>query len=255
MRKIILNERVYVEGLLASPSLDDGVTETITRVARYYHSEGYKKEEIIGLIEDYMIRCNPNINIVSWQTLIDKISASAGKYPLVDIQAVHITQSEIEKIKALTGIVAQRFMFTALCLAKYGDALSPNNNGWVNRADSEIFRLANTTLNTKRQGLLINDLWTLGYVGYSKVVDNINIQIKIVDDDSPIVLSVTDFRNLGYQYMRILDPAGFIECRECGLVVKRRSRGHKYCDACAIEVKRHQDYTAYHSERDPDVTK
>ena len=137
-------------------------------------------------------------------------------------------------------------MFTMLCLAKYGNEISPTNNNWVNKKDKDIFTLSNITATLKRQSLMINDLWTLGYVGYSRVVDNINLNVKIVDNDRPEVLFVSDFRNLGNQYMRYCGEK-FIECQSCGKVVRQNKNVQKYCTECATEINRQKTLEKYYT--------
>ena len=245
MTNIVLNEKAYAEYALENLALGSKPIETLGRVARYYYSIGYKKREIGNLIEDFMLKCDPTINIVKWQATIDRQVSSADKYDLIDISGVAITQSEMEKIQSIDGKLLQRLMFTMLCLAKYGNAINPNNNGWVNRKDKEIFSLANISITTKRQSLMINDLWTMQYIGYSRVVDNININVKIIDDESPVVLFVSDFRNLGNQYMRYCGEK-YIECQSCGIVVKENHGKQKYCNDCALEIDRQKAVERYH---------
>ena len=237
MSNIVLNERACAEYAIENLTLGSKPIETIGRVARYYYSEGYKKCEIGSLLEDFLLKCDPTINIVKWQDTIDRKVNSADKYKLIDIPGVSITKNEMEQIKKIDGKLLQRLMFTMLCLAKYGNAVNPNNNSWVNRKDREIFSLANIMVTTKRKSLMINDLWTLGYIGYSRVVDNININVKIVDDESPVELFVSDFRNLGNQYMRYRGEE-YIECQCCGVVIRKNSNVQRYCHDCAAEINR-----------------
>lgn len=246
---IILNERACAEQALETLSLGNKPVETLGRLAKYYYSEGYRKEQIGGLLEDFMLKCDPTISIVKWQDAIDRQVSNADKYPLIDIKGIDITQSEIERIKALDGKIRQKLMFTMLCLAKYGNILHPANNNWVNKKDKEVFSLANITITTRRQSLYINDLWSAGYVGFSKVVDNINLNVRIVDNSSETALTITDFRNLGNQYLRFAGEKYF-ECQCCGLVVKKKSDKQKYCTACAVEVDRQKALERYRKRRD-----
>lgn len=246
MTNIVLNEKACAEYALENLILGSKPTETLGRVARYYYSIGYKKKEIGSLLEDFMLKCDPTINIVKWQGVIDKLANMSDKYALFDIAGISITQSEMEKIQAIEGKMLQRLMFTMLCLAKYGNEISPTNNNWVNKKDKDIFTLSNITATLKRQSLMINDLWTLGYVGYSRVVDNINLNVKIVDNDSPEVLFVSDFRNLGNQYMRYCGEK-FIECQSCGKVVRQNKNVQKYCTECATEINRQKTLEKYYT--------
>lgn len=248
MTNIVLNERACAEYALDNLSLGAKPIETLGRVARYYYSIGYKKKDIGSLLEDFMLKCDPAINIVKWQTAIDRQVSNADKYELIDISGISITRAEIDKIQQIDGKLLQRLMFTMLCLSKYGNAVNPKNNNWVNKKDQEIFSLANISLTTKRQSLMINDLWTMQYIGFSRVVDNININVKIIDDSSPTVLYISDFRNLGNQYMRYCGEK-YIECECCGKVVKENHGKQHYCNECAIEIDRQKSLERYYKSQ------
>lgn len=245
MTTIVLNEKACAEYALENLALGLKPIETLGRVARYYYSEGYKKKEIVNLIEDFMLKCDPTINIVKWQSTIDRQVNSADKYELIDIQGIAITQKEMEMIDKIDGKLLRKLIFTMLCLAKYGNAVNPNNNGWVNRKDSEIFSLANIKVQDKKKSLMINDLWNMKYIGYSRVVDNVNINVKIIDDTTPVALFITDFRNLGNQYLKYCGER-YIECQCCGKVVRQNNNSHKYCNECAVEIDRQKSVLRYH---------
>lgn len=245
MTNIVLNERAYAEYALENLSLGNKPVETLSRVARYYFSEGYKKREIGSLIEDFMLKCDPTTNIVKWQETIDRIVRASDKFELIDIPGVFITRNEMRVIKQIDSKLLQRLLFTMLCLAKYGNAVSGTNNNWINRKDKDVFCLANIKVTTKRQSLMINDLWNMGLIGYSRVVDNVNINVKIVDDDSPVELFIGDFRNLGNQYMRYCGEK-YIECECCGKVVKEGHGKQRYCPECAVEINRKKTIERYH---------
>lgn len=234
---IVLNEKAYAEQALQANDLGNSPFETISRVARYYYGNGYKKKEISGLIEDFILRCDPRFNLVRWQNMIDLSVAISDKYPLINIDGVNITEAEIKRVKQLEGVIRQRLMFTLLCLAKYGNSVNPMNNNWVNQADKDVFAIANIKTTRKRQSLLINDLWNSEYIGYSKVVDNTNLNVKIINEDSPTALFISDFRNLGNQYRQYCGE-DYIKCQCCDLVIRRKSNVHKYCSECAADMNR-----------------
>lgn len=244
---IVLDERASAEYAIENLSLGQKPIATLGRLARYYYQEGYGKGEIGGLLEDFLMKCDPTVNIVKWQAAIDRQVRVADKYQLIDIQGVPITKSELDRIASISGqrssqaILLKRLMFTMLCLAKYWNAVNESNNNWVNVKDREVFSLANIAVTTKRQSLMLNDLWTMGLIGFSRMVDNININVKIVDDKSPQVLFISDFRNLGNQYRMYLGEK-YVQCQCCGLTIRRESNSQRYCPECAIEVNRRKTF-------------
>jgi len=235
---IVLNEREYVEEILEGHALGPKPTETLSRVARYYFSiEGLKKPDVRAELENFMLRCDPTINLVKWQDTIDRIVRGAAKFPLIYIESVPITKKEMSICDSLDGVQSRRLMFTLICLAKYSNLVNEKNGGWVNRQDKEIFKLANIVTSTKRQSLMLNDFRSAGLIRFSRKVDNVNINVQCIDTSGTSVLEISDFRNLGYQYMRF-HGGSYIECEECGLVIKRRSNAQKYCHDCAVDVNR-----------------
>ena len=236
--EIVLNEKRWAKEAIESLSLGKKPYDTIVRVAKYYKAEGYSKAELRKMVEQFMLRCSPNISLVKWDNTINAALSAAEKYPLICIDGVSVTDEEMKTIKSLPGILLQRLLFTLICLARLGNEISPRNNNWVNRPQNEIFKLANINITSKRQSLMVNDLWRAGMVEYSKLVDNTNLRVTAVCDGSPCI-TVNDFRNLGNQYMQYInDGAGYFNCEICGLALKQRSKKQKYCECCADEVDR-----------------
>lgn len=234
---IILNEREYAETALDMCVLDRKPTDTLTRVAKYYADKGYKKNEIRSLLESFMLRCDPGINLVKWQDIIDSLIKSAMKSSLVEIESIPITKEEIKICDELSGVQMRRLMFTLICIAKYGNMANPLNKNWVNKPDKEIFYMANVKTGLKRQSLMLNDLRELGLIRFSRKVDNININVTCLSNGGKPELKITDFRNLGYQYLRYHGEP-YIECEECGLVIKKTTNNQKYCVDCGTEANR-----------------
>ena len=236
MGEIILNERAWIEDALTNHTLGNKPYETLGRLARYYFADGYKKTHIGRMLEDFLLRCDPTVNLVQWQNVIDDCVKRCDKHKLVDIAGIVITQNELNALIEMESVLEKRLLFTLLCLAKYGNAVNPKNNGWVNRDQKEIFALSNVTLSLSRRALLLNDLWQSGYISYSKVIDNVNVRVEIVDDASEPVILISDFRNLGNQLMYYLGDKSYMPCQICNLMIKRHSNRQKYCKFCAVEI-------------------
>ena len=249
MSEIILNERAAAVDALENRNLGSAPARTLMRVAKYYHSEGYKQGEIRQLLEQFMLRCYPDIRLGKWDNVLEYCSKNAGKKPLVEIDSVGITQNELDKIASVNGGMAQRVLFTLLCLAKLGNAISPKNNNWVNREHKDIFSLANSrTINQKRRCDMLRWMWNNGLIDFSKIVDNINIRVMIVDDESPVVIRVGDFRNLGNQY-RMYCGENYMQCECCGVVIKKNANNQRYCRDCHIVEQKKQKKKWYQDNK------
>lgn len=235
---IVLNEYEWAERMIRDHNLGKKPLETLTRVSKYYLKNGYSKTEIRRLLDDFMLQCDPQVSLVHWSEVLDKVAKSAGKYPLIQMDGIDITVKELLRIEALSGKQIRRLAFTLLCVAKYWDAVSEQNNHWSNSSDKEIMQMANINTSIRRQSAMFAELKNAGLIRFSKKIDNLNVQV-IFMEAGETAIHIQDFRNLGYQYLKYYGGAYF-ECANCGLTVKiqepARGRRQKYCPSCAVEL-------------------
>jgi len=233
---IVLNEREWAENAIANRQLGKKPVETLGRIARYYRQvEKYKKPDIRDKLEDFLLQCDPGVVLVKWSDTLDRIVRSCDKYSLVELDGVNITNAELQVVGALEGRQLQRLAFTLLCVAKYWDATQPKNNGWVNTADKDVMKMANINTSIQRQSLMLHEMKNAGLLRFSKRVDSLNIQVKFIRPNSPVKIHISDFRNLGNQYLLYCGEPYF-QCAHCGLTIKKKSNVHKYCPECAAEM-------------------
>lgn len=239
---IILNENEWAEEMIASHSLGDKPTQTLRRVAGYYYDNQYSKKEIRRLLENYLISCDPTISLVKWSDTLDRVIKTVGKRKNINVSGVDVTVPEMERINSLKGVQTRRLAFTILCIAKYWDAVSKDNNHWLNTPDNEVASMANIHTSIKRQSMLFGQLIESKMIRQSKKVDNLNVQVLFMRPGD-VALHITDFRNLGYQYLKYLGEP-YMECQNCGLVIKEKTDGRgpkqKYCPDCAVKIKTKQ---------------
>ena len=85
------------------------------------------------------------------------------------------------------------------------------------------------------QPMILHELKELGLVERAKRFNNPNYKVTFVDESMDnVVLKVVDLRELGYQYLRWRDniPNQFIECAECGVLIRKKGNNTKYCQNC-----------------------
>lgn len=243
---IVLNEYEWAEHMIYSHELGKKPTETLTRVAKYYRAAGYSKCEVRRMLDTFLIQCDPSASLQRWSNALDRAAKNANKYPLIRMDSVDITDREMEAIEKLEGGQLRRLAFTLLCTAKYWDAVSEQNNHWVNTQDKEIMQMANIATSIKRQSAMFAQLKKEGMLRFSRKIDNLNVQVLFIKNGET-TLHIQDFRNLGYQCMKYYG-APYFECENCGLTVRiqepARGRKQKYCPSCAVEVKTRQSVNA-----------
>lgn len=231
---IVLNEYDWAERALKDKTLGKKPYETLSRVAKYYTYKNYTRKEVRRLLDEFLLQCEPTASLVTWSDTLDNAAKYAAKYPLIMIEEIIITKPEMEKIDALPGKQLRRLAFSLLCIAKYLYAVSPNTSYWVGTPDNEIMKMANINTSIKRQSSMFGQLKDAGMVRFSKQIDNLSVQVLFVEEGETAV-RITDFRNLGYQYMKYHGEPYF-ECANCGLTTKINSNRQKYCAQCYAEI-------------------
>ena len=232
---IILNEKEFAITCLDEGALIGKPTQALSIIARYYyHCLGYRKKKIVSLLTDFVKWYFPPYrdDMFKWDDLIDKIAGNAHKKPLCEITDIWITQAELDKIATLNSKLLERLAFTYLCLAKYANIKSPSANSWVNQSDKEIFSLARVSLGSYERNVRIGMLEDLGFLEASNQLTNLSSRVTFINENSEKVLRITDFRELGYEYLKY-KGGNFIRCGSCGVLTKGNKTGTKrYCDQC-----------------------
>lgn len=234
---IVLNEHEWAQEKIESRSLGTKPFETLSRVAKYYIDKNYSKKETRDILDTFLLQCDPTVSLPKWSETLDYAVLRALKCNAVKIDGVEITKPEIKRIDSLEGIQVRRLAFTLLCLAKYWDIVNPQGDHWVNSKDSDIMRMANINTSIKRQSLMYHTLNEAGMIQFSKKVDNTNVRVRFITQGD-VALTITDFRNLGYQYLRYHGEP-YLECQNCGITVKSKNtigRKQKYCKECASDI-------------------
>lgn len=239
---MILNERRAAEDTMSRRELSRTPTEDLILIAKLCFAEGMKKREVRERVEAFLLQCDPGASAVLWSDKLDYAVKYASKYPLVEIDRIPITESELAVIRGIKEVQTARLAFTLLCAAKYWDLVNPSNDHWVNEKDTDLMRMANINTSVRRQSKMYSDLRDAGLIRFSMRVDNLNVQVLFVDPDGDGVFPIYDCRSLGNQYMKYIGKP-YISCTRCGLTVKSqegRGRPRKYCDACAAKMKLEQ---------------
>ena len=235
---IVLNEHEWAEDMITQRSLGKKPYETLCRVARYYLDSGIQKRDVRRMMDSFLLKCDPSVSLPKWSDLLDKALQRALKYKAINLEGVTVTKPEMARIESCGGRQIQRLAFTLLCLAKYWNAVTGKTDGWVNSKDSDIMKMANVGTSIKRQSLMFHNLNEAGMIRFSKKIDNTNVQVCFMEDGEPAV-HITDFRNLGYQYLKYRGGPYFV-CANCGITTKLndpvKGKKQKYCRECAAQI-------------------
>lgn len=233
---IILNEKEYAEHCLQTKEIDQKKPyKTLYLLAKYYyHVCGYRKRKIEKLLIEFVEQTYPKYEYSKaiWEENIEKIAKNAGKHKLHMIDGVWITDKELETISKVNNPTLERLAFTMLCLAKLGNLRNPKNNGWVNTDAKEVFTMARISCTVQERYINLGMLGQLGLLEFPKRLDNLSSRVTYVDDSGNNILFISDFRELGYEYLNYLG-GNFTRCSECGRLFRNNKRkDKKYCKDC-----------------------
>lgn len=234
---IILNEKEYAERCLNENVInqDKNPYQVVSILAKYYyHICGYRKKKIYGLLIDYLKRYYPRyeMNIGNWEKNVSKLATNAGKEDLFEISGVKITKPELLKIQSVKNKAKEKLLFTMLCIAKLNMKKNPQSNGWVNLETREIFLMARVSCTSVEQDIKIGELRQLGFLELPKKNGNLNFRVTFIDDDGDEELFVSDFRELGYEYLKYLGDKKIRRCVECGIYFVKKENAQTHCKNC-----------------------
>lgn len=237
---IVLNEHYYAEQAIQTRSLGKKPSETLSRVARYYidSCDSTNKKTIRSKLDLFLLQCDSTASIPKWSKMLDFATDWAFKHEAIQIDSIIITKPEMDKIDSLDGKQIRRLAFVLLCLSKYWNIVNSQNDNWVNSKDNEIMAFANINTSIRRQCAMYAALRDAGLIQFSKKVDNTNVRVCFAEDGEAAI-TITDLRNLGYQYLKYHGEPYF-ECSNCGLTVQYdnpvKGKSKKYCDSCARDI-------------------
>lgn len=198
----------------------------------YYHELGYKKTGIINALQEFMENNYPRYHREDWADSLQKYANRAPKYPLCKCSGIWITKQELHIIEEIQNKVLERLAFTLLCLAKFHNFRNGENHNWVTNPDSEIYKLACITTTALDKDIRFNQLRERGLIDFAKKINNLNVQVLYIKEDSEQTLFISDFRKLGYEW-RLYKGENYVRCTKCGVLVRKTSLNRKYCKDCA----------------------
>lgn len=239
IKRIIINETLYIEGIINNRKVSVNAKDIpyILGIAgKYFHQkQDYKPKQIRDRLSG-LASTLINDGAYKYKELIDKIASGDNKkVPLIELCYVPITEAEIECIEDnISSVSERRLAFTLLCLAKFRNCYIENNSGWETYEFADIFRLANINYgDNASKAKMMNNLIAKGLINPSKKITNTNYQVLFIEDDSPLAMKITDFRDIGNQLMQYLG-GDYLKCSICGSLVKKtpEMKNRKYCNSC-----------------------
>lgn len=232
--KLIINEKELVQQALTEGFIHQKVSKTLISLIKHYYSLGMNRLEARDAIELFMQNHYPHFNSVKWQDTLDRWVKTIEKqdHSLLEIKEVVITAKELEYIRGLNSLVHEKLAFVYLVYGKIFNKMNGNDSYWVNTPRSDIFKDAKVTANSVKQGLLVNDLMTLGMIEPTLNTKKLSKRVLFANDQDAAGIIVRDFRNYIYLYLEWRGDK-IMSCSTCGILLRQTSNRKKYCSECS----------------------
>lgn len=246
---VIFNEKKYVQEIIEKHDKEKRINlnKLIKYIVRYYYEE-YKDASI----KDYVRKVLDVVNTFNYDEVYyrefmgDKIAKRLCKQAqkgelnceFREIDSVSVTEAEMKIIEKGKNDRERKLLFTLYVLAKiYG-----YHSGWVNYPPTEIFRLANITLNYENRFLLIHELYKAGLIQLNHIIGKTGYKVEL-HEDSPVAITIPNDiydkpDHFGNQYMAFAKGVNWTLCHECGRLIRKHAPNQKYCRKCAENINK-----------------
>jgi len=235
-----MNERKYAEGVLncSEKRMFEKPQPTINILAKYYFSTGLDKLEISEKLREFINKNRFSSSQEQCKSMISSAIRNLGKHPLVEIDEIPISKSEIYKIlgiksnryKAHNAKTLQKLAFSLLCLAKYQLMLG-RNEPWVNISIDKLFKIANIDCSSREAQIMhLLDLKNLGLIDVTSSSSDSAFKVLYVEPGEPEI-TVDNLNQCGMIYEQYLGTP-YIRCEYCGWLTPKNSNRTKFCDDC-----------------------
>lgn len=241
---ILTNEKKYFEQIMESHIVPIEVSckRLLLYIAKYYYDPVLTLRDYKNLVLKKMAEFDLSpcwYQEYMYEKYIEKICSKLldGElsHEFKSIQSVNLYQSEYNTIQSASTDKERKILFTLYILAKINNA-----NGWINYELKDIFKMANVTASERDRLHLMYKLYKSDLIDQNHRNDSLGYKVTLGTTDESIVLVVSDFTNLGNQYIANFKD-GWGMCAECSKLFKKKTktgRTRMYCKACAIDIDR-----------------
>lgn len=240
MKKLILNEKKYVEDSIINSSIlpsDVSANMAIGYLTKYYYEKNCSLEDIIDIVCKKMNEFNLDVLLYQDYKAVSRIkkyynALESNKLDkLRDNNNIPLYQSEYDNIMQCDNDKEKKVLFTLYILGRF-----TNRYGWVYQSETDIYKLANVSTTVQNRNDIFASLLSKGFIKDTKKVNDLKVGVNLsngINDD--IVLSVDKLEYLGNQLMAFIKP-GYKVCENCGRLIKIKGNRQKYCEKCYEKI-------------------
>ena len=246
MKGIEINEKTMLVNALEKGEIDTKKpSKTLGLLIKHYILEGYEKEEVYNIVDEFMEKNYEGYIRGKWEDfiykMIETIMGLKRLNPIIDVDKVTVTKSEWDKIIELND---KRLEKVAFVLLVYKKVLDKKGNTHDYTVGNELMDILQEAVGNRKQEnkVLFGELKKIGYIDNVKSCDGIGITINYCDYESGDKIIIEDFDKIIHYYNEVRFGWKYKKCenKECNKWFRVYSNNGKYCTSCAKKIKQEQ---------------
>ncbi len=256
MNKYQYKELDHADAILENGFITKYIGSELKILAKYYKKQALESEQIKEKLHSF---CKDNLHGYNKAIHYKIINAAVNftnnpKNKLIQIDKVDVSKKELAFIDNLDiSHEFKRIVFTLLLLNKLtkmyvllrdGELKSNEHYFGGYKNYRELVSLSNIKFDKRKKSTVknIHDLIHLLHEkGIVEITSNGNVKLLFmyeIEEDDEIVLSVSDYENIGYYYDFYHGENKVKECESCRKLIKPTNNKNKYCIDCAEEIEK-----------------
>ncbi len=239
---LILNEEKYAENLYNCRNNEvKGTRKKIEYITRYLlHSKQYSDSANYNETMQWMSKNNGIFEESSYSKMVSDAIKMAQKRPFFMLEGIKITQKELENIKKMDNLRAEKVIFVLLCMAKQQKVAYGFADGLVKYEIAQLCKEARISVPSDDREYILYHLVKNGLLCYPKKNDSKCLIVNFIDEDGEPVLNLDENKcqELVYEYLHWRNNgSGYAECELCHRMMKQsKSNPKRFCKECSEKV-------------------
>lgn len=234
---MILNEEKYAKDLITGQRDDiksikckiDLITRYNCHVLHKNNDDNYKST--VKWLEKH----HDIFSEQGYSNIISDCIKKVVKKPFYHLDAIHITQNELDVIAAQNNLRYEKILFVLLCMAKQQKVAYGFDNGLVLYNITDLFKTARVSVPVSERENILHELLKLGLIGLPVKNDTRCLFVNFVDDsgnDVVLKLNEQDCGELAYSYLYFTNKAKVSRCNKCKKLIKQSKKFGDLCKGC-----------------------
>lgn len=231
---MILNEELYARSLLLGKNTEvKSAVDKIGYITRYnFHVLRKDDNDNYEDTVRWMQKHQDNFVESFYSNVISNAIKYAKKKPFFIIDRIKISKTELEKIRSLNNLRAEKVLFVLLCMAKQQSVSLGFTNGLVRYKITELCKMARISVPAEDREYILYNILQSGLISSPKKNNTNCLIVNFIDDGDPeLMLTEADCKELAYVYLKWKGNGKFKRCSSCNRLIRNKNNDAK-CTYC-----------------------